>query len=148
MWMKGLALISATAAVLAAAVALWAGPADASDWTVSLTGGKGETKSAQAPPTPTRVSDSCGSATAKQITVSWAAVTEATTYTVYESTTGAGGIYSSTAADQTGLSWTSGNLSTNSYWFKVTAYIGTKWISTKSAHTGQLTISPSSPNCS
>jgi hypothetical protein len=84
----------------------------------------------------------------KTIKVSWTAVTHATTYTVYDSTTSATGTYNSIATGVTTTSWTSATLaaSTN-YWFEVTVSVGSNWTSVKSSATAESTINTFSPFC-
>jgi cellulose 1,4-beta-cellobiosidase len=85
----------------------------------------------------------------KTIKVSWTAVTHATTYTVYDSTTSATGTYSSVAAGVATTSWTSGTLSSGTnYWFEVTASVGSNWTTAKSSATAESTINSTSPYCS
>ena len=44
----------------------------------------------------------------------------------------------------TTTSWTSGTLPAGNYYFKVAAYVGTKWVSAESAATGETTINTGS----
>lgn len=74
------------------------------------------------------------------ITVSWSAVTHASTYTVSESTTSSTGPYSAVASALTTTSWTGGVLSAGNYWYEVTATVGTAWTNARSAATAQRTI--------
>jgi hypothetical protein len=53
------------------------------------------------------------------------------------------GSYSSTATGVTTTTWTSGVLATGNDYFKVAAYVGTKWVGAESAATGESTISGS-----
>lgn len=139
-------------AVLPAAVLfcliLLAAPCFASSWVMPLRSpSSGEAKAQSAPAAPGGVSDSCVSSTEQLITVTWSAVTKATTYSIYKSTTSASSGYSSAATGQTGTSWTSGTLTAASYWFEVTAYIGTQWVSADSTATGETTIKTSGTKC-
>lgn len=135
----GLLVVSSTGAA-------WA----ATNWTVTLhTASSGEGRSQTVPSAPTGVTAACNApTTAKTIKVTWTAVTHATTYTVYDSTTSATGSYSSVATGVTTTSWTSSSLTggTN-YWFEVTASVGSNWTSAKSSATGGSTINSVSPYC-
>jgi cellulose 1,4-beta-cellobiosidase len=137
--LAGLVLVSGTGAA-------WA----ATNWLVTLrTASSGEGHSQTVPSAPTGVSAACAApTTAKTIKVSWTAVTHATTYTVYDSTTSATGTYSSIAAGVTTTSWTSGTLTAGTnYWFEVTASVGSNWTSPRSSATGESTINSVSPFC-
>jgi hypothetical protein len=78
----------------------------------------------------------------KKVTVTWAAVTHATGYAVYQSNTNATGPYT-LQQTVTALTWTSAALATGSYWYEVVTNIGTNWASAKSAATAQRTIGTS-----
>ena len=137
-------LASLSAVVVAVALFATCLPASGSNWVLSLAAGsKGEAQTTAAPAAPTGVSDVCVSPSLKQVTVSWNAVTNATTYTVLKSTTVSTGSYSSTATGVTTTSWTSGSLANGNDWFKVEAYVGTHWVSAQSTATGETTISTS-----
>ncbi len=126
--------------------AAWA----ATSWTVTLqTASSAEAHSQTVPSAPTGVTATCNAPTlAKTIKVSWTAVTHATTYTVYDSTTSATGTYSSIATGVTTTSWTSGTLTAGTnYWFEVTVSVGSNWTSTKSSATAESTINTLSPFC-
>ncbi len=115
----------------------------AAGWTIALrSGSTGEARSSSLPAAPTGVSSACG--TGKTVKVSWTAVTHASTYTVYQSTTSASSGYSAAATGVTGTSWTSGTLSAATYWFEVSATVGTKWASPNSTATASRVISSSS----
>jgi hypothetical protein len=87
------------------------------------------------------------SSTLQEVKVTWSAVTHATSYTIYDSTTSSSSGYASEATGQTGTSWTSGTLTAANYWFEVAAYVGTKWVSVNSAATGETTIKTSGTKC-
>jgi hypothetical protein len=126
--------------------AAWA----ATNWLVTLhASSSGEGHSQTVPSAPTGVTATCASpTTAKTIKVSWTAVTHATTYTVYDSTTSATGTYSSVASGVATTSWTSGTLTAGThYWFEVTVSIGSNWSSAKSTATAESTINSTSPFC-
>jgi hypothetical protein len=134
--------------VLVAVLALSVVPAAGSNWTLSLAAGsKAEAQAQPAPAAPTGVSDVCVSSSGRTVTVSWNAVADASTYTVFKSTTTSGGSYSSTATGVATNSWTSGTLTAGNYWFKVEAYVGTKWVSVQSAATGETTIATTGTEC-
>ena len=82
-------------------------------------------------------------ASKKMITITWPAVTNATSYTVYESTTSASTGYAVAATGVTATTWTSPSLAAAHYWFEVTATIGTNWASPASTATGRSTITAS-----
>lgn len=136
-------------AVIFSVVLMAATPAGASAWTVGLkTGSAGEAQAQPAPAAPSGASASCYSTSQEKITVSWTAVSHATSYTILDSTTSATGSYGSEATGQTGTSWTSGSLAAGNYWFKVEAYVGSNWVSTTSTATAESTIRTSgSPKC-
>jgi hypothetical protein len=142
-----LAPLSAT--VLVAVLLATVVPAAGSNWTPALAAGsKGEAQAQPGPVAPTGVSDVCVSPSQRLVTVSWNAVADASTYTVFKSTTTAGGTYTSTATGVTTNSWTSGTLTAGNYWFKVEAYVGTKWVSAQSAATpSETTIATTGTEC-
>jgi hypothetical protein len=121
--------------------------ASASNWALVLkAGSKAEAEALAGPAAPAGVSAACMSSTSKEITVTWGAVADASTYTVYDSTS-MNGTYASKATGQTGTSWT-GTISTaGNHWFEVAAYMGSKWVSAKSAPSGEITIASSAPEC-
>jgi hypothetical protein len=122
----------------------------ATTWVVHLAAGSsGEGHTRALPSAPTGVSAACNApTTSNTIKVTWSAVTHATTYSVYDSTTSATGTYTLVASGVTTTSWTSSALtaSTN-YWFEVVVKVGTNWASVKSSATGESTINASSPFC-
>jgi hypothetical protein len=137
-----------SSAVLIIVLLTPAASAWASNWAPALgAGSKAEAQALAAPSAPAGVSAACVSPSLKEITVTWAAVANASTYTVYDSTTSAGGTYASKATGVTGTSWTSTSLAANNFWFEVAAYVGTKWVSAKSAPSGETTIASSAPQC-
>jgi endoglucanase len=132
-----LVLVLSTVAFLQLA---WQGPVWATTWVVQLAAGSAaEAHSAGAPAAPTGVAAACVSPTNDKVTVTWSAVTGASTYSVYQSTTAAGGPYSQVASGIATLSWASGGLSTGNYWFEVTALQGSNWVSALSAATAEST---------
>lgn len=117
----------------------------ATAWTLSvLAGSKGQAHSQVLPTAPAGPTAACTSpASNKTVKVSWTAVTHATSYTVWVSTTSATGTYTSAASGVVATSWTSGTLATGNYWYEVSAAIGSNWASAKSSATSQRTISSS-----
>ncbi len=127
--------------MLATSGAAWAG----TNWVVHVTTtNSGEARAQTLPAAPASPTSACTSpASAKTVKVSWSAVTHATAYAVYESTTTASGTYTLATSGVTATSWTTGVLSTGNYWFEVLADVGTNWASAKSAATAERTISSS-----
>ncbi len=72
---------------------------------------------------PTGVTDGCGSPSGRTMTVSGNAVAGASTYTVFKSTTPAGGTSTSTVSGVSTDWWTSGTLTADNYWFKGAACV-------------------------
>jgi len=101
------------------------GIAAATAWVVGLSGGKGQGKSQTQPPAPTGTpTATCTSAFAQTVKITWAAVTHATSYTIYDSTTGTGGTYNSLATGVTTSPYTTASLAAGTYYFKVAAVVG------------------------
>lgn len=122
----------------------------ASNWLVhSATVSAGEAHALALPSAPAGVSASCAApTTAKTIKVSWSAVTHATAYAVYDSTTSATGTYTLIASGVTTTSWTSSALtSTTNYWFEVATNVGSNWTSAKSSASAESTMNASNPFC-
>lgn len=122
----------------------------ASNWVVHLAvGSKGESKASILPAAPSGVAASCAApTTSKTIKMTWNVVTHATTYSVYDSTTTAGGTYSLIASSVSGTSWTSGALTSGTnYWFEVVAIVGSNWASVKSSASAESTINSTNPFC-
>ncbi len=115
----------------------------AANWAVHVaTVNSGEAHAGALPTTPTATSACAGPASSKIVTVSWAAITHATTYGVYQSNTSATGTYTLQTSVST-TSWTSTALATGDYWYEVIANIGSNWASAKSAATVERKISSS-----
>lgn len=68
--------------------------------------------------------------------MTWSAVALATSYAISQSTTSATSGFSTVASGVIGTSWKSGTLTLGSYWYEVTAYIGSNWEGPTSAATG------------
>jgi hypothetical protein len=117
----------------------WAGT-----WTVGLsTGSKGQAHSLPVA-SPTGVTSSCPApTTSRTVRVSWTAISHAT-FSVYVSTTSATSGYSLTASGVTGSNWTSGTLTSGTYWFEVATVYSTAWTSARSAAAASRVISSTS----
>jgi hypothetical protein len=121
-----------------------AGTAWAANWVVALkTGSSGESHAQGATAAPTGLAAACTSSTTMTVKVTWTAVAKATSYTIYDATTSATGTYTSVASGVTAANYTTGSLAANNYWFEVTAYTGTNWVSVKSAASAESTTSSS-----
>ncbi len=127
--------------LLATSGTAWA----ATNWIVHVaTTNSGEAHAQALPAAPASPAAACTSpASTKTVKVSWSAVTHATAYAVYESTTTATGTYTLVMSGVTAASWTTGVLGTGNYWFEVLADVGSNWASAKSAATAERTISSS-----
>ena len=147
--MRTLTRALGSALALGFLVATTAGAASgATSWIVTLhSNSAGEGQAQALPAAPTGAAAACNSPTSKAIKVTWNAVTDASTYSVYDSTTAATGTYSLAATGVTTNAWTSGTLSPGNYWFEVTASIGSSWASTKSSPSGESTINKGNPFC-
>lgn len=141
-------LASLLAAGLCAALLANPGTAYASSWTITLHANSSGEAKAQAPPAaPTGVSAACVLSTQQKVTVSWGAVTHATSYTIDYSTTSATTGYLLEVSGQTDTSWTSGTLAAANYWFEVIAYVGTHWVSKNSSATAETTTAATGTRC-
>src|SRR6267154_1009175 len=84
-----------------------------SNWPIPLTAAStGHAASGTAPAAPLSVAAACVGVLTPQVTVSWAAATHATNYTIYQSTTSATGAYTAVATGVAASPWTSANLNT------------------------------------
>lgn len=134
-----LSVLTALAALGAVAVTV-SPPAQATLWTVPLhSGSTAQARAQAAPAAPSTISATCTSALSSTIDVNWAAVAHATTYSVFQSTAAATGPYTRVTT-VTGTSWTTGALVPGSYWFKVSATVGTKWTGPKSTASAKRTV--------
>jgi hypothetical protein len=112
----------------------------ASAWSTSAAAGsRGQSTAQPAPAAPATPTATCVSSLGNTVNVSWTAVAHATSYTVLQATASAAGPYT-VVATLAATSWTSGALASGSYWFQVTAKIGTNWTSPASTATTQRTI--------
>lgn len=138
---------------LTVAALVWWGAVSAcgaSNWMATVaSGSKGESQATSLPAAPGSVGAVCAApTTAKTITVTWSAVSLATSYSVYDSTTSATAGFAVLATGVTGTSWTSAALTSGkNYWFKMTALVGSNWASAQSAASPESTINSANPFC-
>lgn len=104
---------------------------------VSLkSGSKGQGHSQTQPPAPTGTPTAvCVSSSTPTVRITWTAVTHATTYTVYDSTTGSSGTYNSLATGVTTNPYTTASLGAGTYYVKVAAVVGSGWTGIQSSNT-------------
>jgi hypothetical protein len=119
------------------AVLAWSLPAQASIWPVSLAANSsGQAQARVAPAAPASPSATCsGLLLSPHLVVTWSAVPNASTYTVYESTTASTGPFGVAATGGTATTWTSPALGTGGFWFQITATVGSNWVSPHSVST-------------
>jgi hypothetical protein len=141
--MHGLPRLSSTAAIrvlvpaLALVIVAWSLPAQASIWPVGLAASsKGQAQARSAPAAPTSPSAACsGLLLSPHLVVTWTGVPNASTYTVYQSTTAATGPFVVAATGITTTTWTSPVLGTGGFWFQISATVGSNWVSPHSVST-------------
>jgi len=120
----------------------------ASTWVPHLdAGSSGHAHSATLPVANAPVASCPAPTTSKTIKVSWTAVTHATSYSVYQSTTSATAGYTLAISGLTTTSWTSGTLAAATHWFEIVVVSGTKWTSANSTATSQATIHSTGTLC-
>ncbi len=113
----------------------------ASNWSASVEpGSTAESDSGSAPSTPNGVTSTCASPSASTVTVDWNAVSNASAYDVYQSTTSSSAGYLLAQGGVSGTSWTTASLATGNYWFEVSASVGANWASPNSTATAQRII--------
>ena len=138
-------------AVLSASAVLMFGSAHvalASNWSNPLgAGSKGQAQAQELPSAPTGLTASCPAPSTAAIKLVWSAVTPATTYTVYQSTTSASSGFASVKTGLTTPTWTTDTLAAATYWYKVTVNIGSNWASSQSTVTSQVTIHTTGKIC-
>jgi hypothetical protein len=141
------ALLVAVGILTALTLAVSPGTAWATaNWTVHAAAASSGEAHAQALPAAPSPTSACASpATGRKVTVTWTAITHATNYGVYQSTTSATGTYT-LQTTVTVATWTSAALAAGHYWYEVVANIGTNWASAKSAATAERTTT--STTCS
>ncbi len=114
------------------------------NWVVGRTGPNGGTGKADTlPAAPGGVDAQCASPVGATIDVTWTAVPHATGYTVYRSTTSStSGFSSLVSVGGSTLSYSDTSLLAvaTSYWYRVTASVGTNWVSPQSASSPKRTI--------
>lgn len=130
-----------TAVIVTAVVSLPYACAASTNWSINTGSAVGEAQGAAAPAAPTGVTATCNGLIGDTVVVSWSAVSRATSYGIYESTTSSSSGFSEMTTGITATSWTSPSLSSGSYWFRVTAYIGGNWQGAQSSSSAQRTIS-------
>ena len=127
--------------MLALALLLGGAGAARAGWEIGLSAASSaQALAASAPAAPTGVASACTSALGTTVVVSWNPVANATSYTIWKSTSSATSGYAVVATGVTGSAWTSGSLATGTYWFEVSAVTGTNWNSANSSGTAQRTI--------
>lgn len=110
-------------------------------WAIGLGGTRtGEARATAAPPAPAGVAAACVSSSGTTVKVTWTAVTLASTYKIWKSTTSATSGFSVTATGVTGTSWTSATLAAGGYWFEVSALVGANWATANSVASAKRTI--------
>jgi hypothetical protein len=130
--------LAAVLSLLASTGTAWA----AANWTVKVaTVNSGEAKAQALPAAPTATSACANPASGKKVTVTWAAITHASGYGVYQATAAATGPYTLQMTVTT-TTWTSAALAAGNYWYEVVANIGS-WASANSAATTKRIISSS-----
>jgi cellulose 1,4-beta-cellobiosidase len=87
------------------------------------------------------------SSNSRTVRVGWVPVSGASSYTVYDSTTGATGTYSSLTTGATGTSYTTSTLGAGTHYFKIAAVAGSKWTGSQSAATVARTIRSTGTLC-
>ena len=113
----------------------------APNWDIGLgSPSGGQTPAEGAPSAPDGVTAMCASPTGNTAEVGWNAVSQATTSTIFYSTTSSTSGFAPAATGVVGTSWTSSGLASGDYWFEVAVSVGTYWTSPDSSATAQLTI--------
>lgn len=133
-------------AVLAACAVVTgqAAPALAASWSIAVAmTTTGQARGGTAPSAPNAATASCQSIASSTIVVSWSAVARATRYTVSDSTVQTG-TYTPVATTST-TSTSIAGLASGTYFFEVTATIGSSWDGPPSASTSQRTIVSAPP---
>lgn len=132
-WIRSGLGASPVAAVGLVMVFALAGPAAAS-WGVGLVSGSRALSAASgAPAAPPGLTSTCTSANATTVKLSWSAVGQATSYSVFDSTTGVAGTYLAVAAGIPTTGYTTGALAVGTHFFEVEAVSGANWPGAKSA---------------
>jgi hypothetical protein len=108
-------------------------------WRIALNPASSSEAEATSTPAPANVKAAC--AIGATVKVTWTAVSHAASYTIWQSTTSATSGFTSVASGVTGTSWTSSSLGKGTYWFEVSARIGSNWNGPTSTASAQRTIS-------
>jgi hypothetical protein len=74
------------------------------------------------------------------VQLTWVAVTQATSYAIYDSTTGPTSGYSLYASGVSGTTYTTASLPSGNYWFEIAASIGSNWVGPRSSAATVRTI--------
>lgn len=136
------------AAITASIWLCGAGVAGATNWLLAISGASHGQAHAQALPTsPSGLTPACGGSTGSTVNLTWTGVSHATSYTIYRSTTSATSGFASTASGVTGTSWTSGVLSNATYWWRISALVGSNWLSAQSATSTTATMHSTGTHC-
>jgi len=126
---------------------LSASAAGASNWSTSLSGASAGQARSSGSSAPSEVTATCTASNQKSVVVSWQAVAHAK-YSVWRSSTSSSTGYTLTASNVATTTWTSSALPTGqTYWFEVSATIGSNWTSSLSAPTTGRVIRSTNPNC-
>jgi hypothetical protein len=113
--------------------------AGASSWGTGVSSNSAGEAAATGLPGAPSVSAACSTLVLGSIVITWGAITRASTYTVYESTTSATTGFSVVASGVTATTYTKSGL-LGSYWFEVAAVTGTNWQGPNSLATAKRTI--------
>jgi len=111
-------------------------------WSVTLrSGSTAQALSQGLPAAPTGVAAACtGLLLSPKANVTWSAVTHATSYAVFQSSTSSTSGFSQVASGIVTTSWTSSALGTGTFWFRVVAYDGTNWAGPQSSSSNSITV--------
>jgi|GEM_PF-3704660 len=109
-------------------------------WVIALaSAGKQGAAAATHLAAPTGVQASCSGLVSLAAHVVWNAVSRASTYRIWRSTSATTG-FTVVASGVTATSWTSSTLSLGTYYFEVSATAGTHWVGPQSAASNSITI--------
>ncbi|HEY5246060.1 MAG TPA: hypothetical protein VIJ60_10365 [Acidimicrobiales bacterium] len=132
---------AAVGLVAAAAINLVVEPPAGAAWGVllALSGTRHGSSASTNLVAPTGAKATCTSLVSLTVHVAWNAVTHASTYRVWRSTSKTTG-YSVVASGVTATSWTSSGLSAGTFYFEVSATTGTHWAGPNSVASNSITI--------
>lgn len=119
--------------------------ASAAGWTVTAApSSSGESQAGAAPTAPFGPVAGCASPSRPVIGLLWGPVSQASSYTVFVSTTSSSGPYTLMASGDPLAAYLTNNLSgTKTYWFEIAAQAGSNWVSAKSAASNSVKITSS-----